>query len=416
MGLFDILFPPRKQKQTEKVMSKGQTIKVLNGYSPSFTTWNGEIFENELVRACIDAAGRHISKLKVDIYGSGNEKLKARLKYYPNSFQTWSQFLYRTSTILMLCNTCFIVPVYDNDLNVIGIYPVIPTRCKVVQYKDELWLKYEFNRHETAAVEMRKTAILTRHQFRHDFFGDPNNGLDNTLKLMDLDTQAINAAIRNSATYKFIAQVSNFTFDDDLARERKRFSEENLSKDAKDTGGLLLFPNTYNNIREVNHHPYTVDPEEQKRIKENVFDYFGLNEEVLQNRANSEMLDAFFNGHIEPFAIQFSEAVTRMLFTERQIVAGNKLIANANRLQYMSVTQKVQMAKELGDRGALYIDEIRELFNYAPLPNGDGQHAPLRGEYKFVDDEGSNAESGNGKETTIDGNESTEESNENLSM
>lgn len=410
MGLLDILFPSRQQNKAEKVMQKGQTIKLLNGYTPAFTSWNGEIYENELVRACIDATGRHISKLKVEIFGSGNEKLKAKLKHYPNSFQTWSQFLYRTSTILELCNTCFIVPVYDNDLNVVGIYPVIPRLCKVVKYKNELWLQYEFNRNEKAAVELSKAAILTKHQFRHDFFGDPNNGLDNTLKLMDLDTQAINAAIRNSASYKFIAQVSNFTFEDDLARERKRFSEENLSKDAKDTGGLLLFPNTYNNIREVNYHPYTVDPEEQKRIKENVFDYFGLNEEVLQNRANSEMLDAFFNGKIEPFAIQFSEAVTRMLFSDRQIVAGNKLLANANRLQYMSVTQKVQMAKELGDRGALFIDEIRELFNYAPLPDGTGQHAPLRGEYKFVD------ESSDGKETTIDGNESTEESNENLSM
>lgn len=411
MGLLDILFPSRQQNKAEKVMQKGQTIKLLNGYTPAFTSWNGEIYENELVRACIDATGRHISKLKVEIFGSGNEKLKAKLKHYPNSFQTWSQFLYRTSTILELCNTCFIVPVYDNDLNVVGIYPVIPRLCKVVKYKNELWLQYEFNRNEKAAVELSKAAILTKHQFRHDFFGDPNNGLDNTLKLMDLDTQAINAAIRNSASYKFIAQVSNFTFEDDLARERKRFSEENLSKDAKDTGGLLLFPNTYNNIREVNYHPYTVDPEEQKRIKENVFDYFGMNEEVLQNKANSEMLDAFFNGKIEPFAIQFSEAVTRMLFTDRQIVAGNKLLANANRLQYMSVTQKVQMAKELGDRGALFIDEIRELFNYAPLPDGTGQHAPLRGEYKFVDDESSD-----GKETTIDGNESTEESNENLSM
>lgn len=411
MGLLDILFPSRQQNKAEKVMQKGQTIKLLNGYTPAFTSWNGEIYENELVRACIDATGRHISKLKVEIFGSGNEKLKAKLKHYPNSFQTWSQFLYRTSTILELCNTCFIVPVYDNDLNVVGIYPVIPRLCKVVKYKDELWLQYEFNRNEKAAVELSKAAILTKHQFRHDFFGDPNNALDNTLKLIDLDTQAINAAIRNSASYKFIAQVSNFTFEDDLARERKRFSEENLSKDAKDTGGLLLFPNTYNNIREVNYHPYTVDPEEQKRIKENVFDYFGLNEEVLQNRANSEMLDAFFNGKIEPFAIQFSEAVTRMLFSDRQIVAGNKILANANRLQYMSVTQKVQMAKELGDRGALFIDEIRELFNYAPLPDGTGQHAPLRGEYKFVDDESSD-----GKETTIDGNESTEESNENLSM
>ena len=52
----------------------------------------------------------------------------------------------------------------------------------------------------------------------------------------------------------------------------------------------------------------------------------------------------------------------------------------------MSVTQKVQMAKELGDRGALLIDEIRELFNYTPLPNGAGQVAPIRGEYKATNE------------------------------
>ena len=54
-------------------------------------------------------------------------------------------------------------------------------------------------------------------------------------------------------------------------------------------------------------------------------------------------------------------------------------------MQYMSVPNKVSMAQQLGDRGALWIDEIRDLFNYPPLPNGDGQHAPIRGEYYFVD-------------------------------
>ena len=114
--------------------------------------------------------------------------------------------------------------------------------------------------------------------------------------------------------------------------------------------------------------------------------YFGVNEEVLQNKAKGEELEAFFDGAIEPFAIQFSEAVTKMLFSERERSLGSYLIANANRLQYMSVSQKVQMAKELGDRGAMLIDEIRELFNYAPLPDGAGQVAPIRGEYKATDD------------------------------
>ena len=52
----------------------------------------------------------------------------------------------------------------------------------------------------------------------------------------------------------------------------------------------------------------------------------------------------------------------------------------------MSVTDKVSMSQQLGDRGALLIDEIRDLFNYPPLPDGAGQHAPIRGEYYMVDE------------------------------
>lgn len=81
-----------------------------------------------------------------------------------------------------------------------------------------------------------------------------------------------------------------------------------------------------------------------------------------------------------------------MLFSERERAQGSDIIASANRLQYMSVTQKVSMARELGDRGAILIDEIRELFNYPPLPDGAGQVAPIRGEYKATDELGGETE------------------------
>ena len=52
----------------------------------------------------------------------------------------------------------------------------------------------------------------------------------------------------------------------------------------------------------------------------------------------------------------------------------------------MSTTAKIQLGKEFGDRGVLLIDEIRELLNYDPLPDGAGQVAPIRGEYKAAND------------------------------
>ena len=129
-----------------------------------------------------------------------------------------------------------------------------------------------------------------------------------------------------------------------------------------------------------------MDAEQIRQINENVFNYFGVNQAVLQNSAKAEDLEAFFDGAIEPFAIQFSEAMTKAAFSERERAMGSAVRASANRLQYMSTPAKIQLAKELGDRGALMVDEIRELFNYDPLPNGAGQVAPIRGEYKPTDE------------------------------
>ena len=388
MSLFDKIFRPDQAKESEEVLQNAKTLfRTLTAYQPVFTNWGGAIYESEIVRAAIDARARHISKLKVEVEGTANPSLQSKLRLGPNQWQTWSQFLYRTSVILDVNNTAFVVPVFDERMTITGMYPVLPTRCSLVEYDGEIWLRYQFSSGQIGAVEFRKCAILTKHQYKDDFFGATNFPLNETMKLIHIQNQGIEEGVKNAATFRFMAQLANFAKPDDLKKERERFTAENLSSDSE-SGGFLLFPNTYKDIRQIDVKPYAIDAEQMKQIRENVFNYFGVNEDVLQNKAKGEQLEAFFDGAIEPFAIQFSEAVTKALFSERERAQGSYLIASANRLQYMSVTQKVQMAKELGDRGAILIDEIRELFNYAPLPNGAGQVAPIRGEYKATDELG----------------------------
>lgn len=383
MSLFDRIFKPNRKTQ-EKVKQEGTRFVVSDYGRHHYSTWSGDIYESELIRASIDAKARHISKLKITINGSVNNKLKRKLEVAPNDLQTWSQFLYRTSTILDVCNTAFIVPIYDANLDINGIYTLLPQRTEIVEYKGRLWVRYEFNGNIKGAIEADRCAILTKYQFRKDFYGENNDALDNTMKLTHLQGQAIREAIKESGSYKFIAQVGNFTFADDLANERRRFTSENLSEEAVDKNGILLFPNTYTNLKQIDYHPYTIDSEQTKQIRENVFNYYGVNEAILQNKADADMMDAFFNGAIEPFSIQFSEAVTKMLFTRREIKEGNQLFATANRLQYMSVSQKVSMVKELGDRGLITVNEAREIFNLAPQENGDVSF--IRGEYYTTND------------------------------
>ena len=384
MSLFDKIFRPAEAEKSDEAIAKAKSLfQTLTAYQPMFTNWGGAVYESEIVRAAIDARARHISKLKVETVGTANPSLQTKLAQGPNQWQTWSQFLYRLSTILDVNNTAFVVPVFDERMTITGVFPVLPSSCSLVEYDDEIWLRYQFSMGQIAAVEFRKCAVLTKYQYKDDFFGSSNWALKDTMQLIHIQNQGIEEGVKNAATFRFMAQLANFAKPKDLAKERERFIAENLSTESE-SGGFLLFPNTYKDIKQIDVKPYSVDAAQMEQIRENVFNYFGVNEDVLQNKAKAEELEGFFDGCIEPFAIQFSEALTKMLFSERERAQGSYLIANANRLQYMSTSQKVAMAQQLLDRGVMSVNEARELFNYTPVDNGDVRF--IRGGYTDAND------------------------------
>ena len=160
MGLLDKIFRPSEAKKSEDALREARSFfETLTAYAPVFTNWGGAVYESEIVRAAIDARARHISKLKVETIGTANPSLQRKLAQGPNQWQTWSQFLYRVSTILDVNNTAFIVPVFDERMIITGVFPVLPSSCSLVEYDGELWLRYQFSNGQYAAVEARKCEI-----------------------------------------------------------------------------------------------------------------------------------------------------------------------------------------------------------------------------------------------------------------
>jgi hypothetical protein len=379
MGLFDKIFG----KKPEPVGEYEGIFKMLNGYTPRFTSWNGGVYESELIRAAINAKATHISKLSVETMGSARPALQNKLKHGPNEFQTWSQFLYRLDTLLEVHNTAFITPIWDDYGEPSGVYTPLPSRCEIVQYNDVPYLRYEFGHGEKASVELAYCGIMTKYQYKDDFFGETNGALFPTMDLIHIQNQGIEEGVKSAATYRFMAQLSNFAKPEDLAKERQRFTKENFAKDANG-GGMLLFPNTYTNIKQIDVKPWVVDADQMKAINANVYQYFGVNEDILQNKAFGDSWAAFYEGAIEPFAIQFSEVMTKMLFTFREQSQGNKVIATANRIAYLSNADKLNVSTLLLDRGLISLNEAREIWNLPPVEGGDSRI--IRGEYYNADD------------------------------
>lgn len=137
MGLFDKLFPKQNQQQNNKAIVDS-FFKTLTAYSPSFTSYDGGIYEMELTRSAIDRYATFCSKLKPEIQGSAYRNLEKTLQFKPNPWMNTSQFLYRLATILKVNTTAFILPLYAEDYETItGFYPLLPQRTELIQVNGE---------------------------------------------------------------------------------------------------------------------------------------------------------------------------------------------------------------------------------------------------------------------------------------
>lgn len=381
MGLFDFIFPNKtKNAKAEYVQNY---FKEMSLYRPAFTTTDGGIYEMELTRAAIHAFATHVSKLKPELQGDSYTQLGKRIDTKMNEYMVTSKFLYRIATILSVNTTAYIIPLFEEDqVTIKGYYPLLPQSTEIIDVNGEPWLRYSFPNGDKSALELTSVGILTQYQFQSEFFGDGNAALLPTLELMSIQKQGMLEAVKQSAVLRFMAHLGSTIRPEDIDKERKKFSQSNLSGE-NDTG-VMMFDQKYKSVTQIKSDPYVIDPDQMNLIKNNVYSYFGVNEDILQNKFSEETWNAFYEGKIEPFALQLGLVMTDMTFTDEEFENGSVIMFTTNRLQHASNHTKLRMSSEFLDRGVLSINEVREIWNMARVEDGDERY--IRLEYGKVGD------------------------------
>lgn len=392
VGIFENIF----KKPKGDLVADGY-FQMLNGYTPVFTSAPESLYEMEITRAAIHSFANFCSKLKPEMAGSAKKSLEKKLSFKPNPFMDTTKFLYRIATILSVNNTAFIVPIEDYFGNITGYYPLLPQRCEVLDVGGVPYLRYTFGNGQRAAIEFERVGVLTQFQYNDDFFGSDNAALKPTMQLIHTQNQGIINGVKNSAAIRFLAKIANMLKSEDITAERKRFTEENLSSDNQ--SGVIMFDAKYSDIKQIDSKPFTVNAVQMKQINENVYQYFGTNEGILQNRYTEDEWNAYYEGKIEPFAIQLSLVMSNMTYTENEIAHGNAITFTANRLQYASNQTKLSISTQLFDRGLLNRNGVMDIWNMAHVEDGEKYY--IRKEYSEVSELGKevtpdagNAESG----------------------
>lgn len=379
MGLFETIFKRPKNDQ-----GAYEYFKMLNGYTPAFTNAPESVYEMELTRAAIHSFATFCSKLKPEMTGSAHRELERVLQFKPNPFMDATKFIYRIATILSVNNTAFIVPIEDDHGGIAGYYPLLTQNCEVLDIGGVPYLRYTFGTGQRAVIEFDRVGILTQFQYNNDLFGESNAALKPTLQLIHTHNQGIINGVKNSASIRFLARVANMLSPDDLTKERKRFTEDNLSADNQ--SGMIIYDQKFADVKQVNSTPFTVNALQMKQINENVFNYFGTNEDILQNKYDENTWGAYYEGKVEPFALQLSLVMSNMTYSPRELSHNNAITFTANRLQYASNQTKLNVSTQLFDRGLLNGNGVADIWNWKHTEHGEAYF--IRRDYARVEDLG----------------------------
>ena len=380
MGLFEKLFPKKSAEREVYTF-----FKLLGGYTPVYTSFDGGVYEMALTRACIHTFATHVSKLKPVVAGPGARSLERALQFQPNPWMDTKKYLYRMATIYKTENTAFIVPVYRDELmlRLDGFYPILPSQAEIVEGAGGQYVRFRFPTGQVGVMELDRVGILTQFQYKSDFFGEQNGALRPTMELLNAQNQSIINGVKASVSVRFLARLANVLKPETLREERDRLVKDNLSADNQ--GGVMIFDSKYADIKQIDSKPYIVDDKQSAQIRESVFDYFGMSEAILQNKYTPDEWSAYYEGQVEPFAIELGLVHTNMVYDRAQIARGSEIAFSVNRLQYMTMGDKLETVTQLFDRGMINMDEGREVFQLPALNTPEAKKYYIRRDYAEVD-------------------------------
>lgn len=375
-SLFAMIFGNRKQNQ-----NKYQAVQLLNGQQAIWTS-SGNLYDNAQIRACIDAIARNGAKLSPKhlryVYDTdGNEqieyprsRIQTLISRRPNPVMNAYDFYYKVISDLYLNNNAFVYIQRDENGMPTGLYPIKSGCYKLLEYAGDIYIQFSFANGNQYTASLKDDVIhLKRFYCENDVLGGTNLPVVKTMSLKHIINEGIINAIKTTQGIKGILKTTKAMLKpEDIKATRDNFVRDFINN-ADDTGIAGLDATT--DFQAVNINPQTATDGQVKRIDDEILNYFGISQAIIQSSYNEEQFTAFYESVLEPLALALSLEFTNKIFTSGERWHGNEILFEANRLNYASNTTKTNLVKTLLYYGVITKNEARDIFNLAPVVDGD---------------------------------------------
>lgn len=366
-----------------KLFNRDATVKV-SGYKmiteqrEGFYSYNGNLYSSDIVRSSIrpktQAIGKAVAKhiRKDDVNTQVNPEVYIRfLLEEPNPYMSGQMLQEKMANQLALNNNAFAL--IERDLNGLAtaIYPINSSSVEALENSQgEIFLKFLVkNKYYTFRYS---DIIHLRRDFNsNDIFGEnPAKALSQLMEIVNTTDQGIVKAIKNSNIIMWLLKFNNVLREEDLQRQTKEFVESFLRVDSDLTGAAAT--DAKFDAQQVEPKNYVPNSAQTKGTIDRIYSFFNTNENIVQSSYNEDQWISYYEAEIEPVLVQMSNEFTRKIFTRRERGFGNKIIFESSNLNFASMQTKLNLVQFV-DRGIMNPDEVREILNMAPIPDGLGQ-------------------------------------------
>lgn len=359
----------RKKTVVDKERSKAIPFNIETWHYKRF---NGELLDIDTIVACIDALARNLAKMELAAIRRDKNNISitehtsdvAKVLKKPNPYMSQYDFIYKVAATYFSSNNAFIWPEYDKDGMLINLWPINYRYVKMYEKDGVEFIRFELKQNHYYTVPYNQIIHLRNHFMEDDIYGDSNKSFKAIAELMDAQQQGIKGGIKNSALIRGILKALQVMKEEDIKAARERFMQENFA--VENNGGVLMIDGKFD-YTPIESKPYVVDADTMKLSREAAYSFFGVNEDFVQNKFTSEKYEAVYEGRLEPFAIQFTQALTDGLFTSRMQSFGNMVVANMAKLKYQPLSTVTNMISVTRELGLFTRDEYREMLGYEPL-------------------------------------------------
>lgn len=362
---------------------KNQTVtvsryKMVTEQGDGFYSYNGNLYASDIVRSCIrpktQAIGKAVAKhvRKDDTTTQINPEVYIRfLLEEPNPYMPGQMLQEKMANQLALNNNAFALIERDNNGLATAIYPINSNAVEALENNQgEIFLRFLI---KSKYYTFRYTDIVhLRRDFNdNDIFGEnPAKALTQLMEVVNTTDQGVVKAIRNSNIIKWLLKFNNVLREEDIKRQTKEFVDSFLSIDSETSGAAAT--DAKFDAQQVEPKNYIPNPLQTKGTIDRIYSFFNTNENIVQSSYNEDQWISYYEAEIEPVLIQMSNEFTRKVFSRRERGFGNKIVFESSNLNFASMQTKLNLVQFV-DRGIMNPDEVREILNMAPIPDGLGQ-------------------------------------------